>query len=47
MLTNPLMSPLNQIDNAWAHNVLYEGQAGHDVIAVPQNTSFPEQCARR
>ena len=41
MLTNPLMSPLNQIDNAWAYNVLYEGQAGHDVIAVPQNTSFP------
>ena len=41
MLTNPLMSPLNQIDNAWAFNVLYEGQAGHDVIAVPQNTSFP------
>ncbi|MCB0920577.1 MAG: hypothetical protein KDC08_02045 [Actinobacteria bacterium] len=41
ILTNPLMSPLNQIDNAWAFNVLYEGQAGHDVIAVPQNTSFP------
>jgi hypothetical protein len=41
MLTNPLMSPLNQIDNAWAFNVLYEGQAGHDVIAVPQNTAFP------
>lgn len=41
MLTNPLMSPLNQIDNAWAFNVLYEGKAGHDVIAVPQNTSFP------
>ena len=41
MLTNPLMSPLNQIGNAWAYNVLYEGQAGHDVIAIPQNTSFP------
>lgn len=41
MLTNPLMSPLNQIDNAWAYNVLYEGQAGHDVVAVPQNTTFP------
>lgn len=41
ILTNPLMSPLNQIDNAWAHNVLYEGQVGHDVIAVPQNTAFP------
>ena len=41
MLTNPLMSPLNQIDNAWAYNVLYEGQAGHDVVAVPQTTSFP------
>ncbi|MEI2641248.1 MAG: hypothetical protein V9G10_02670 [Candidatus Nanopelagicales bacterium] len=41
MLTNPLMSPLNQIDNGWAYNVLYEGQAGHDVIAVPQNSSFP------
>ncbi len=41
ILTNPLMSPLNQIDNAWAHNVLYEGQAGQDVVAVPQNTTFP------
>jgi hypothetical protein len=41
MLTNPLMSPLNQIDNAWAHNVLYEGQAGHDVVAVPRTRPFP------
>jgi hypothetical protein len=41
MLTNPLMSPLNQIGNAWAHNVLYEGRAGQDVIAIPQNTAFP------
>jgi hypothetical protein len=41
MLTNPLMSPLNQIDNAWAYNVLYEGKAGQDVVAVPQNTTFP------
>ena len=41
ILTNPLMSPLNQIGNAWASNVLYEGQAGHDVVAIPQNTSFP------
>ena len=41
ILTNPLMSPLNQIGNAWAFNTLYEGQAGHDVVAIPQNTSFP------
>lgn len=40
-LTNPLMSPLNQIGNAWAHNVLYEGKAGQDVVAIPQNSNFP------
>ena len=41
MLTNPLMSPLNQLDNAWAHNVLYEGQADHDWTAVPQASDYP------